>query len=79
MSAFTCRPHSPFAALSRTRCPDCDGQSLAWTSALDLAWGIEPAERRRLFDLIDFVGPGADAWRCIDCGDWGVFDPLHDR
>jgi hypothetical protein len=74
VSAFSRRPLSPFAAYSRSRCTECRSPRIAWSSALDLAWSIAPAERLRLFELIAWCGEDADAWRCEECGAWGVFD-----
>lgn len=73
MSAFSCRPHSEFAALARRFCSECRAGDLRWSSARDLAWSVEPGDRLRVFELVDFCGPDSDAWFCPACGAWGIF------
>ena len=71
------RPRSAYAGLARSACSDCGSRSLAWYTSRDLAFEVDPGERLRVFEVIDFVGPYADAWLCHDCGNWGIFDRTH--
>lgn len=66
-------PVSGWAAMARQTCSEC-ASGVIWGTARDLVWHVGPGERLNVFRLIDFCGPDADAWRCMACGNWGVFD-----
>ena len=67
-------PAFSWAALVRSKCSECQCPHLEWHVLRDLAWEVEPAERLRVFELIDFLGAGARAWYCPACGAWGAFE-----
>lgn len=73
--SFTAKsaPTSLWAAWSRSGCSEC-GAAILWGAARDLAWHIGLSDRLRVVELVNMVGPDADAWRCTQCSAWGVFD-----
>lgn len=66
-----------WARLARTHCPECGSRDLEWIMARDLPWFAPPHDRLRVFDLISWTSQDAEAWGCVSCGMWGIFDTVH--
>jgi hypothetical protein len=67
-----------WSRMARPRCSECGHQPLGWTTAVQLLLVLDDLEeRKRLAELIRFVGGDSDAWRCEKCGAWGVFGPAE--
>jgi hypothetical protein len=73
--SFTRRqgPASPWAGAARSACSVCHA-GVIWGTARDLVWHVAPSDRLEVFRVIETVGGHADAWRCTNCDQWGVFD-----
>jgi len=63
----------PLATLFRSSCSECGSDRIRWAQLVDLLPLVGVGERPRVVELIDFVGPMADAWVCSDCGGFGAF------
>ena len=62
----------------RRNCSECGSTSLVWGTALDLLRDeMEPESKKDLREMITVIGGDADAWRCSNCGNFGVFGPTH--
>lgn len=66
-----------WARMARTRCPECRSTDLEWVMAQDLPWFAPPRDRLRIFQLISWCGQSAEAWGCVSCGCWGIFDTVQ--
>ena len=66
-----------WAHLARTHCPECGSTDLEWMPAIDLPWRVQLSDRIRVFRLIEFCGPGAQAWVCNGCNLSGIWDHIH--
>lgn len=66
-----------FGKLARSRCSECGGSSITWMTAQELVFHVPLPDRRRFTELLRWVGPNADAWKCGECIGAGVFGPTH--
>lgn len=66
---------SEFERAVRQTCSECGAGRLWWTSIEYLPWKVEAKDRKRVFELADWCGPGASAWYCHACGGFGAFGP----
>ncbi|WP_151082274.1 hypothetical protein [Nocardioides cynanchi] len=76
-----------FARLFRSTCTVCGSGQLGWGSVGDEVARLVDAHQDAddwLIQVAQGVGMGAgpgllelDAWRCLDCGEVGVFGPLE--
>lgn len=66
-----------FGQLARRVCSGCGSSGLRWFRADDLVFIVEPADRKRVFELARFCGRDAEAWYCSKCSDWGVFAAIE--
>lgn len=68
-------PVIAWSRVARQSCSDCGSRAIDWMMLRDLAWEVPPRDRRRVFELYDFLGCGADAWLCTECNAFGAFGP----
>jgi hypothetical protein len=61
-----------FSRLARRTCDECGGSDLTWTDVAGLRAAVHDDQRQRVDEIAGFVGPGAEAWRCQTCGNFGV-------
>ena len=62
-----------FAHLVRTSCDGCRSRKLVWMTAVELLGSLPFAERGPARQLVIFMGADATSWRCLNCGQYGVF------
>jgi hypothetical protein len=58
--------------LFRSSCDECGSKDLAWMTTRELADRVPADERARVQEGVDFLGPGAQAWLCGSCGNFGI-------
>lgn len=61
-----------FSRMARRTCDECGGSDLVWTDLAGLRTAVNEAQRARVDEIVSFMGPGAEAWRCETCGNFGV-------
>ena len=61
-----------FSRLARSTCDECGGSDLVWSDLAGLQAAVSEDQRARVDEIAGFVGPGAEAWRCTTCGNFGV-------
>lgn len=61
----------------RRSCDECGSTNLKWMSPLDLAATVAESERGEIVQAVEFLGESAEAWRCANCGKWGIFGDTH--
>lgn len=66
----------PLLRLFRPNCTDCGSRRLVWAKVVDFVFDrlgqIPPAEMENLLHMREHFGDTADAWECLDCGEYGI-------
>lgn len=58
--------------LFRSTCDECGSKDLAWMTTGELADRVPAEERARVQEGVELLGPGAQAWLCGSCGNFGI-------
>lgn len=66
-----------FSRLARRTCDECGGSDLVWSYLAGLRAAVSEDQRARVDEIAGFVGAGAEAWRCVTCGNFGVLGGLE--
>lgn len=64
-------------SMFRRSCDECGSTDITWMSPLDLAATVDVSERGEIAEAVEFLGESAEAWRCNNCGKWGIFGDTH--